>query len=199
LLVDRCNFDGQQRSHWIKIARESGGDCCVTAVCLDVSTAECCGRVATRSGQEGHETLTGSRSHTDDVVQRVAAQLTTPDARREGFDRVVWIEQPEELLAELYALVAEPLETEAPRGMSPPAPASSAAAFQPSETAARESSSALEGTLEEEIVFVPDRDAAITSSEVPMAWECLACTFLNKNAGAPVCEVCQTERPARAQ
>ena len=198
VVVDRCNFDEVQRQHWIKLGRESGRSCCISAVCLDVDPAECCNRVQSRSG---HETLYGPKSHTDSVVHRVVDQLVAP-SRREGFDRVVWIQSDEQLLAEIHALASHPPPESRPLNPSavtftPTPPHFTALVPQPSSKwvfAAGKQPSMLteDSVLEEEIVFVPGRDPIPVSTRGP--WSCPACTFLNKNSDAPVCEICATPR-----
>ena len=106
VVVDGCNVNARQRSFWVALAREIlPGTCCVSAVCLHCSTLVCCDRVAARSRHGGHETLMGPRGHTDSVVQQVASQLEEP-TEHEGFDRVVFIETPEQLETEIRGLRA---------------------------------------------------------------------------------------------
>lgn len=99
LVVDRCNFDGKQRSTWCHLGARRG-DCCITALCLGVDYRTCCKRVQSRSD---HPTLSGDAKHTNAVVASVNRALTAPTTA-EGFHRVVWCEHDADLERELQAL-----------------------------------------------------------------------------------------------
>lgn len=86
VLIDRCNFDEDQRKPWIDLARWAPVPCRVSAIVLDVPSTHCIERVMTR---RSHPTLPGAPESAA-VVERMARQLVMPDAR-EGIDRVVYV------------------------------------------------------------------------------------------------------------
>jgi predicted kinase len=81
VLVDRCNFDGDQRASFVNKARARGAK--VHAVHLKYPTSVCAARAAGRTGHEGG--VEGPRAH--GIVHDMASRLVPP-ALGEGFDRV---------------------------------------------------------------------------------------------------------------
>jgi aprataxin len=95
LLIDRCNFDVQQRSHWLQLGRiprdvsELGATVRHVAVFLDVDPGLALERVLGRSQHEGRVD-SESKTHPElrTIVRRFSSMIEPPD-EREGFDRVL--------------------------------------------------------------------------------------------------------------
>jgi predicted kinase len=88
VLVDRSNFDRDQRRHWTALAtRERLPAAAVGAVLLDVPVAECVRRV---QGRVGHKTLVDKGGSSAPIVRRFGSMLVPPSAR-EGFGAGVWV------------------------------------------------------------------------------------------------------------
>jgi predicted kinase len=113
IIVDRCNFDAQQRSTWLSLAER----CCArtVAVQLDVPLVVCIQRVAARKVHEGG--VDGNSQATIDIVTKLHGdqKCVTDD---EGFHHVHVFQQtstPESIAAELR-LQYSSHETSCPRG-----------------------------------------------------------------------------------
>ena len=101
VVIDRTNFDQQQRSHWLRIARKRGVPAAATAaVFLDVDIGTCKERIMTRSG---HPTLKAVESSLA-IVDRFVDDLQIP-TEREGFGRVVVLRQDEPLASRLTDII----------------------------------------------------------------------------------------------
>lgn len=102
VVMDRCHFTPDQRIRSIHPMTSTGRRRYVTALCLDVNPAVCLQRIVDRSN---HPTLQGpsSSSGEERVRQGLHAKLRTP-GKGEGVDRVVWVDSPSKLEAELTAL-----------------------------------------------------------------------------------------------
>lgn len=95
MLIDRCNFDVQQRSHWLQLGRTprdtSELDATVhhIAVFLDVAPAVALKRVLKRPRHEG-QVDSHSKTYPElrTIVRRFSSMLVPPD-EREGFERVL--------------------------------------------------------------------------------------------------------------
>jgi predicted kinase len=98
VLIDRTNFDNQQRSHWLRIAGSHG--VAATAVYLDVDIDTCKARVMSRSG---HPTLKPSPLSLE-IVDRFLSDLETP-TEDEGFRRVVVLREGETLSSRLADII----------------------------------------------------------------------------------------------
>ena len=86
VIIDRCNFDAEQRATWLALQPTPAR---VVAVELVVPVQVAQERVATREGHEGGvDGESMARDESDLVVGRVASQLTRV-AACEGFDEVV--------------------------------------------------------------------------------------------------------------
>jgi hypothetical protein len=89
VLIDRTNFDQQQQSHWLRIARKRGVPAADTAaVFLDVDICTCKSLVMSFSG---HPTLKPVESSLS-IVDRFVDDLQIP-TDHEGFGRVVVLRQ----------------------------------------------------------------------------------------------------------
>lgn len=89
VLVDRCNFDAEQRAPWIELARARGAEVAVGAVVFRVPLAECVRRARARG--DAHPTLVdGVTGDAQAAVAQFAARWCNPSPR-EGirFCRVV--------------------------------------------------------------------------------------------------------------
>ncbi|KZS94407.1 P-loop containing nucleoside triphosphate hydrolase protein [Sistotremastrum niveocremeum HHB9708] len=80
--IDRTNFDSQQRSHWVKIAREFPG-VAVWVLSFNISYDICSQRLASRLD---HPTIHGYEQGLS-VLDRMAHNFR-PAAFYEGFDRI---------------------------------------------------------------------------------------------------------------
>jgi predicted kinase len=98
VLIDRTNFDKQQRSHWLRIAGNHRA--AATAVYLDVDIDTCKARVMSRSG---HPTLKPSPLSLE-IVDRFLGDLQIP-TEDEGFRRVVVLRQDEPLSSRLTDII----------------------------------------------------------------------------------------------
>ena len=89
VLVDRCNFDAQQRSHWLQL-----GDAETTfdrrlAIYLPVPPEEARRRVLARGAHEGGvDTENMSAGKIASIVARMQGDLVLPELN-EGFDEVL--------------------------------------------------------------------------------------------------------------
>ncbi|EOD21371.1 hypothetical protein EMIHUDRAFT_439705 [Emiliania huxleyi CCMP1516] len=114
VLIDRCNFDPDQRAHWLNLggARPASR----VAVFLDVPEHVARRRVLRRATHEGHVD-SGSKSARElqQIVRRISSWIVAPRTS-EGFDRVVVCRSPEEAAAAARSLAAEAraLDTAAP-------------------------------------------------------------------------------------
>lgn len=83
-IIDRCNFDPKQRSHFIRIAQEFNVP--VDCIVLDVSVSVCLERCLNRNH---HPTIDGTNART--VVGQMANQLVMPHVihfKKEGIERM---------------------------------------------------------------------------------------------------------------
>jgi aprataxin len=83
-IIDRCNFDPKQRSHFIGIAQEFNVP--VDCIVLDVSVSVCLERCLNR---DHHPTIDGNNARA--VVGQMAKRLTKPDLihfKKEGIERM---------------------------------------------------------------------------------------------------------------
>mmetsp|Transcript_8338 Transcript_8338/g.18162 ORF Transcript_8338/g.18162 Transcript_8338/m.18162 type:complete len:200 (+) Transcript_8338:3-602(+) len=86
ILIDRCNFDVQQRSHWLTLPRADVLR--RTAVFLDVPTEVALERVLSRKSHEGQvDSASKSERKLREIVSSMARSLRAPK-REEGFDAV---------------------------------------------------------------------------------------------------------------
>jgi predicted kinase len=51
VVIDRCNFDANQRRHWLNLARQYGAVCC--ALWIDVPVSLAADRASSRADHEG--------------------------------------------------------------------------------------------------------------------------------------------------
>jgi len=100
VIIDRCNFDAEQRRHWIDIAlrrQSSQSDVHMIKLCIVLpksADAEFCTARALARGDDG------VRKGDEDwpfIVSRMASQYRPPSRRKEGFDAVYWCKSEEEL------------------------------------------------------------------------------------------------------
>lgn len=94
VLVDRCNFDAQQRAHWLELSEHGAADGSAAfdrriAVYLPVSPEEARRRVLARGTHEGGvDAESMSSSKIGSIVGRMHDDLRLPQAA-EGFDEVL--------------------------------------------------------------------------------------------------------------
>ncbi|KAG8467746.1 hypothetical protein KFE25_006798 [Diacronema lutheri] len=100
VIIDRCNFDVEQRRPWIQLAQWTPLRCAISAIVLTPSLKRCKARVLARTG---HPTLSGPNAPR--IVERMASLLVPPHTR-EGLEHVGWIRN-EEPLADDGALPAD--------------------------------------------------------------------------------------------
>ncbi|KAL3800882.1 hypothetical protein ACHAW5_002033 [Stephanodiscus triporus] len=81
VVIDRCNFDVDQRRTWIELAREMNADC--ECVVFDYDTDVCIERCRAR---RGHETIRPSEAA--GIVSEMARRFRSP-GRGERFRRIV--------------------------------------------------------------------------------------------------------------
>jgi predicted kinase/endonuclease/exonuclease/phosphatase family metal-dependent hydrolase len=101
VVIDRCNFDSQQRSAWLSIANKFSARS--VAVQLDVPLSVCLERVAARQGHEGG--VQGNSETTIDIVTKIHVSLKCVE-NDEGFGRVHVFQHtitPQEIAVELAA------------------------------------------------------------------------------------------------
>jgi len=100
VIVDRCNFDAEQRRHWIDIAsrrQSSQSDVHMIKLCVVLpksADAKFCTARALARGDDG------VRKGDEDwpfIVSRMVSQYRPPSRRKEGFDAVYWCKNEEEL------------------------------------------------------------------------------------------------------
>lgn len=100
VIVDRCNFDADQRRPWVELAQWSPLPLILTAIVFAPSLDRCKARVLSR---RGHPTLSGPDA--PKVVDRMAS-LLVPPADGEGFGEMAWLRN-EDALDEGGALPAD--------------------------------------------------------------------------------------------
>lgn len=138
VVIDRCNFDTMQRSHWIDIARRQAqrgrGSIRLLALCLELPVEVCLQRAVARGA---HATLPADQAPA--VISRFVADWQNPQ-QREGFAAVLVARTSEEaaamaaqVLAEQQAAAAAAMAVPAVELAVPPAAGFSTAAppFQP--------------------------------------------------------------------
>ncbi|PNW86266.1 hypothetical protein CHLRE_02g079150v5 [Chlamydomonas reinhardtii] len=103
VVVDRCNFDEQQRSHWVQLARScrSGPAMQLVAVQLLLPLDLCRERAR---GRTEHPTL--GPHNCDEVISRFAADFVHVRPG-EGFQRVITVHSSTEAEVQIEALAAE--------------------------------------------------------------------------------------------
>lgn len=122
VIIDRCNFDFDQRRPWIELAQWVPLPCALSAIVFTPSLERCKARVLSRIG---HPTLAGPGALR--IVERMANLIVPPDARREGLEHVGYVrnndnlgeggEMPADAQRELQRLLlAAPLCAAQPRG-----------------------------------------------------------------------------------
>ena len=90
MLIDRCNFDVTQRSHWLQLDVHPPPSYRV-AVYLPVDPAEARRRVLSRGPHEGR---VDSLSMSDDEIARIVARMyrsLKPPKLYEGFDEILTV------------------------------------------------------------------------------------------------------------
>jgi predicted phosphohydrolase/predicted kinase len=101
IVVDRCNFDINQRKTWVDLALEHGIHN-IQALVFDTSVEECIRRAETR---EGHPTLTGAACRP--VIEKLVPQWVGP-TEAEGFQKIQTCrEVQDQALTELVQLGQE--------------------------------------------------------------------------------------------
>ncbi|CAM9890520.1 unnamed protein product, partial [Discosporangium mesarthrocarpum] len=101
IVVDRCNFDRDQRSTWVRLSFEAGltRDSCLS-LWLDIDTEICKTRVRYRTG---HPTL--SRGRDAEAVASRLSRLLRPPRETEGFKTVLRVRSETDLMAAISLLV----------------------------------------------------------------------------------------------
>ena len=95
VLIDRCNFDREQRAHWLGLQAEQPPSHRV-AVYLPVPPAEARRRVLTRGAHEGGvDANSMGEDKISQIVRRMHGSLTLP-AADEGFDEIYVVGPPPE-------------------------------------------------------------------------------------------------------
>jgi predicted kinase/endonuclease/exonuclease/phosphatase family metal-dependent hydrolase len=84
VVIDRCNFNSQQRAIWIRIGRRFGAR--VIAAVLDVPLDVCSRRVSNRTQHEGG--VQGDNDRASSIVFSTHQKLSVV-SQEEGFDRVM--------------------------------------------------------------------------------------------------------------
>jgi endonuclease/exonuclease/phosphatase family metal-dependent hydrolase/predicted kinase len=106
VVVDRCNFDSQQRSTWLSIAHKFSAR--AVAVLFDVPLNVCLHRVAARRGHEGG--VQGNSETAIDIVTKIHVSLKCVEGD-EGFSRIHVFQHttsPQEIAVELTAAYGTP-------------------------------------------------------------------------------------------
>mmetsp|Transcript_33363 Transcript_33363/g.76239 ORF Transcript_33363/g.76239 Transcript_33363/m.76239 type:complete len:428 (-) Transcript_33363:190-1473(-) len=101
IIVDRCNFNAQQRRTWVDLAREFSCHC--DSIFLDLPLEVCKDRVARRVGHEGG--VQGSDAATRAIVTRMG-NLLEPVRKGEGFRHSTTCTTPSAVTHALRALLA---------------------------------------------------------------------------------------------
>jgi len=108
VIIDRCNFNVEQRSPWLKLAAEvtslTGVRTSTICVVLPHATdVQFCIKRATKRGNDGlHDGTENWRS----IVHNMAKEFQAPTGR-EGFDAVYWSEYSGEEAQEIVQLLAD--------------------------------------------------------------------------------------------
>jgi len=106
VIVDRCNFDIQQRNTWIKLARQHDVND-IRCIFLNIPPDVCKSRVSVR---EAHPTIpSGQVGHS--IIDKFVDQLIPP-VPGEGFTSIITVTNDQELKDALEILVplAQPKE-----------------------------------------------------------------------------------------
>ncbi|KAI8983032.1 AAA domain-containing protein [Pilobolus umbonatus] len=87
VIIDRCNFDEQQRAVWINIAKEYNVP--IDCVVFTTTLKECAERIKVR---ENHPTgVTGDEGLK--ILQRFVSNYQPPTlTSKEGFDRIIFLD-----------------------------------------------------------------------------------------------------------
>ena len=168
LVIDRCNFDEQQRSTWLRIGRRFGA--AVVAAFLNTPIETCKQRVMRRAD---HPTL-GPSAESVAIVERFR-RLLKPPRRSEGFSLIVEAgEDMPSVQAAAGALADHLLAAMAAAAPAPPPAAAAAAAAAVVQQPAVDvgapvgrsfSMQAMEGLLAEPELRAPQRAAAAAALE----------------------------------
>jgi len=106
VVIDRTNYNVEQRGPWLKLAAEKGADC--HCLVLDVPASECIGRVARRHVHEGGLTGGGGRI----VIMKLYSQLE-PVTALEGFSHIRFLRNSADSEAELQRYHGDLLKAKA--------------------------------------------------------------------------------------
>mmetsp|Transcript_64124 Transcript_64124/g.151733 ORF Transcript_64124/g.151733 Transcript_64124/m.151733 type:complete len:379 (-) Transcript_64124:2433-3569(-) len=174
-VIDRCNFDEDQRAPWIKLGRGAGAT--VFGVLFDISSAELQDRVRKRRNHEGG--VQGPKGL--GVLARMESQLRRP-ALREGFDCIEVCKTSVQVAQTMGNLLDGRFPPPGPWPTNP-TPAAPAVAVAPSPAMA---SSPPPPTNPWTL--------AAASPGPANSWSCAACTFINTGPGMRGCEMCGTPR-----
>jgi len=112
VIVDRCNFDRQQRKHWIDIslARQASSACArLLKLCVVLPKPDDVEYCAERALARGDDGVHSVEEDWGLIVRRMGAQYEAPK-RTEGFDSIFWCSSQEELdlLGSLFASLPTP-------------------------------------------------------------------------------------------
>ena len=152
IVIDRCNFDQQQRSTWLRIGKRFGAT--VVAAFLNTSIETCKQRVMRRTK---HPTL-GPTAESMAVVDRFRSMLKPPH-ESEGFSLIVEAGEDMGSVQTAAQTLADHLVAAMLVGL--PAPESAAAAFHAGEPVSRSfSMQAMEKLLTEPSLSASQRAAA---------------------------------------
>ena len=100
VIVDRCNFDAQQRKHWIDIAerrRASVPGVDLLKLCLVLPHSADLEFCTARAVSRGDDGVHAGDEDWPRIVAIMVSQYRKPDRRLEGFDAVYWCDSAEEL------------------------------------------------------------------------------------------------------
>lgn len=100
VIVDRCNFDAQQRKHWIDIAirrQVAVPDVDLLKLCLVLPHSHDLDFCTARAVSRGDDGVHAGEEDWPRIVSRMVSQYRKPDRRLEGFDAIYWCDSAEEL------------------------------------------------------------------------------------------------------
>jgi len=99
VIVDRCNFDYQQRNVWLKLALERGCND-VRCLLLNIPIEVCKSRVLVRTD---HPTL-GANQESLQIVQKFVSTFVPP-LKEEGFTEIISVENDEQIEAAVQSIL----------------------------------------------------------------------------------------------
>jgi predicted kinase/endonuclease/exonuclease/phosphatase family metal-dependent hydrolase len=205
IVIDRCNFDAQQRSTWLSIARNFAAR--AVAVQLDVPLSVCTQRVAARRGHEGG--VEGDSLAITDVVAKLHGDQR-PVADDEGFNQVRVFQHtstPENTAMELLSTFGmqsashsrvSTVPSSRPNPLPLRVPRVIGAQCDSSDSDSSQERRAIAFSLSSEHLSAAVPAAtpapAPASSHLQAFWSCQGCTFHNTDMERHNCSMCDSIR-----